>query len=605
VDVFFVISGYLITVLLLKELETGRFSIINFYERRARRLLPALFFLVIMSMPIAWVLLPSADYKDFSQSLVAVSLSASNILFFLESGYFEQASQLKPLLHTWSLAVEQQFYLLFPIFLLVTWKLGRRWRMILVWVALLASLSFAQWAAFAKPSAAFFLLPARIWELLIGVLAGFVLYNRHNFKFRKSTYEIGGLTGLALIVIAILIFDKDTRFSSVYALVPTIGAFLVILFAVPQSTIGRLLSSRYLVHLGLISYGAYLWHFTLFAFARHESENEPSNSFLLVIATTSLVFAHLSWKFIETPFRNRESIKTSLIYKVGLVCIFSFGALGLLGHFQNGFLMKSDLVEINNFKLSNDNFIILGDSHANHLVSGISSVTSGSVKEFSGNGCIPFRNVDRYDFRTTPNECVKKVNSWLDNIKVEDPDATIILSSMGPVYLDATPFRGKDADRVKGMHLKLVDDEKQSDRYKVYEIGLRRTLSELVVLNNPTVVFAYDVPELGIDHGCSPQKKQITVGDFAFSDLVKVADESKCYVPREEFDFRVSSYKNLVANVLIDFPDVVAFDPTDYFCNEKICRGFHPYYGLLYRDFDHLSDSGSRFFAENLVKKIS
>jgi hypothetical protein len=126
-----------------------------------------------------------------------------------------------------------------------------------------------------------------------------------------------------------------------------------------------------------------------------------------------------------------------------------------------------------------------------------------------------------------------------------------------------------------------------------------------VVLNNPTVVFAYDVPELGIDHGCSPQKKQITVGDFAFSDLVKVADESKCYVPREEFDFRVSSYKNLVANVLIDFPDVVAFDPTDYFCNEKICRGFHPYYGLLYRDFDHLSDSGSRFFAENLVKKIS
>ena len=173
VDVFFVISGYLITTIIIAELEQGKFSIINFYERRARRILPALFLVMLVCIPLAWFWLLPRDMQDFSQSLVAVTVFASNILFWRESGYFDTAAELKPLLHTWSLAVEEQYYVIFPLFLMSFWRLGKRWIMILLVAVFVVSLALAQWASLAKPSAAFFLLPARGWELLVGAFAAF------------------------------------------------------------------------------------------------------------------------------------------------------------------------------------------------------------------------------------------------------------------------------------------------------------------------------------------------------------------------------------------------------------------------------------------------
>ena len=175
VDVFFVISGYLITTIILAELKQEKFSIINFYERRARRILPALYLMMLVCIPFAGFWLSPSGMKDFSQSLVAISVFASNILFSRESGYFDIAADLKPLLHTWSLAVEEQYYLLFPLFLIATWKLGKRWILGILGVVFIASLALAQWAAFAKPAAAFYLLPTRGWELLIGTFAAFYL----------------------------------------------------------------------------------------------------------------------------------------------------------------------------------------------------------------------------------------------------------------------------------------------------------------------------------------------------------------------------------------------------------------------------------------------
>jgi peptidoglycan/LPS O-acetylase OafA/YrhL len=180
VDVFFVISGYLITTIIISEMAEGKFSIVNFYERRARRILPALFFVMLMCLPFAWMWLTPNDLKDFGQSLVAVSTFSSNILFWRESGYFDTAAELKPLLHTWSLAVEEQYYILFPIFLMFTWRLGLKWILILLSMVFLVSLGIAQWGAYNSPSAAFFLLPARGWELLVGVFVAFYLkYNTH------------------------------------------------------------------------------------------------------------------------------------------------------------------------------------------------------------------------------------------------------------------------------------------------------------------------------------------------------------------------------------------------------------------------------------------
>ncbi len=173
VDVFFVISGFLITTILLSELEAGNFSLINFYERRARRILPVLFFVMLLCLPFAWIWLIPDDMKSFSQSVVAVSLYASNILFWGTSGYFDSAAELKPLLHTWSLAVEEQYYLFFPVFLMLAWRFGKRWIFNCLVFVFILSLALAQWWSSSMPMAGFFLLPARGWELLIGAFVAF------------------------------------------------------------------------------------------------------------------------------------------------------------------------------------------------------------------------------------------------------------------------------------------------------------------------------------------------------------------------------------------------------------------------------------------------
>mgnify|MGYP005708222981 FL=1 len=180
VDVFFVISGYLITTIIISEMAEGKFSIVNFYERRARRILPMLFFVMLACLPFAWLWLNPNDLQNFGDSLFAVSTFSSNILFLLRGGYFDTAAELKPLLHTWSLAVEEQYYILFPIFLILTWRLGIKWILILLSIVFFVSLGIAQWGVYNYPSATFFLLPTRGWELLVGVFAAFYLnFNTH------------------------------------------------------------------------------------------------------------------------------------------------------------------------------------------------------------------------------------------------------------------------------------------------------------------------------------------------------------------------------------------------------------------------------------------
>jgi peptidoglycan/LPS O-acetylase OafA/YrhL len=181
VDVFFVISGYLITTIILAEKENGTFSLVNFYERRARRIIPALFVVLLVSTLFSWLWLSPSHMKDFSQSLIAVSLFSSNILFWQETGYWGVENELKPLLHTWSLAVEEQYYVLFPLFLMMMWKFGKRWILSSFFIVAIASLLLSQWAAFNEPAENFFLLPTRGWELAIG--AGIAFY----FLYRKTS----------------------------------------------------------------------------------------------------------------------------------------------------------------------------------------------------------------------------------------------------------------------------------------------------------------------------------------------------------------------------------------------------------------------------------
>ncbi|UFS70252.1 acyltransferase [Geomonas sp. RF6] len=342
VDVFFVISGYLITSVILAEKRAGTFTLASFYERRARRILPALFVVMFACLPFAWLWLLPSDMKVFSQSLVAVSGFSSNVFFFLKSGYFDASTELVPLLHTWSLAVEEQYYMLFPIVLLLTWKVGRRWIVTIFAVVAVISLGIAQWGSLAHPTFTFFLLPTRVWELLIGVFAAFYLSGNDSARDEVNcSQQFASFAGLSLIAYAVCAFDKGTPFPSVYALIPTIGTALIIVAATPQTLVGRLLGSKHLVGVGLISYSAYLWHQPLFAFARHRSLNEPSFLLLATLVLATAILAYLTWKYVETPFRDRRRFSRAQIFRYGAVCTVFFLATGFAGHAKNGFTART------------------------------------------------------------------------------------------------------------------------------------------------------------------------------------------------------------------------------------------------------------------------
>lgn len=343
VDIFFVISGYLIASIILADLSEGRFSLLEFYERRARRILPALFFIAILCIPFAWWLLLPGDLQNFAQSLVAVATFSSNILFWLESGYFDTAADLKPLLHTWSLAVEEQYYLFFPILLAILWKGGMRW----VWTAMgvLFAVSFAisAWGVENSPVATFYLLPTRGWELLAGVCIALAMKGELPGHLRNRTLNDAlSISGLLLIAVAILAFDEQTAFPGPSALLPVAGTAMVILFAQHGTLVQGLLSTRILVGVGLISYSAYLWHHPIFAFAKYRSVDALSDATTAILFLMTWPLAYASWRYVERPMRNRRFLTRNTILTFSAVGVAALAALGFYGHVSGGMPSRLD-----------------------------------------------------------------------------------------------------------------------------------------------------------------------------------------------------------------------------------------------------------------------
>lgn len=333
VDVFFVISGYLITSILLREAETDSFSLIRFYERRARRILPALVLVVLACIPVAWMTMEPVEMKDFAQSIVAVSVFLSNVFFWLESGYFAAASELKPLLHTWSLAVEEQFYILFPLLLVLVYSLARGALVPIMVLLALASLALAEWGWRNAASANFFLAPSRAWELLAGALCAVALRR----EIAGNSW-LSGL-GIAMIVASIMLFDEQTPFPSLYTLLPVLGTVLIIVFADQASLTGRLLSLRVFVGLGLVSYSAYLWHQPLFAFARLILERAPPVPLYWALIVATFALAYLSWRYVEAPFRassGPRAMSQRTIFSSAAAVSVALFAFGLWGQMSDG-----------------------------------------------------------------------------------------------------------------------------------------------------------------------------------------------------------------------------------------------------------------------------
>lgn len=332
VDVFFVISGYLITTIIVTELAAGRFSLIRFYERRARRILPALFAVMLACIPLAWLLMLPDDLENFGQSVVATTLSANNILLTMTSGYWDLAAEFKPLLHTWSLAVEEQFYVLFPALMLILWPwLGRRsgWAL-----GILAAVSFALclYGVSRHPTATFYLPHTRAWELLLGSLVALWLFTR-----AQPANDLLAAAGLLLIVAAILTFDAATPFPSAWALLPTVGTALVILYAGERTLVARLLGNQLFVGIGLISYSLYLWHQPLLVFARINSYEQPSPQTMLGVVALAFLLAFLTWHFIERPFRDRRAVPLKLLVPGAVSASVALVAAGFLFHDRNGY----------------------------------------------------------------------------------------------------------------------------------------------------------------------------------------------------------------------------------------------------------------------------
>lgn len=369
VDVFFVISGFLISGILITEIGSGQFSLYRFYERRARRILPALFAMLFVSIPFAVALMLPSQLQLFSSSIIAILLFCSNVLFWKRVDYFAAPAEENPLLHTWSLGVEEQFYLVFPLLLWGLWKLGRKSIIGLILVLSLASLGLAEWACSRYPAPNFYLLPTRAWELGLGALAAF--WSR-NAAHRPNPPL--ALLGLAMILAAILLYSDETPFPSLYALLPVLGAVLVLLFGAADShntrpsLATRILSTRPLVFVGLISYSAYLWHQPVFAFARMARITPPPLWLMALLTTLSLVIAWLSWRYVEQPFRRSERRWLqghSWMFAGSAVGMLVLGLLGWIGLYNHGFngswqARHADqpvLLEALNYRQSNDRYI--------------------------------------------------------------------------------------------------------------------------------------------------------------------------------------------------------------------------------------------------------
>lgn len=335
VDVFFVISGFLITRILIDELDTNQFSIVRFYERRARRILPALFVVVALCIPAAWVWLPPSEMKKFSDSLVSVAAFSSNILFWRQSGYFDTAAELKPLLHTWSLAVEEQYYIAFPAFLMLAYRIGKRVIPPALIALFILSLCLAEAVVYQKPSAAFFLLPTRGWELLLGALC--TLYQRNGHETGVRAANIVSAVGLGMIGLAVFTFDRSTPTPSLYTLLPTLGTALVLLYARNGTATGSLLSNPLIVGIGLISYSTYLWHQPILVFLRYATPGPVGLSVKWLAIMAIFCLGYLSWRYIETPFRNRQKVSFKSVVQLGVAGSVLIGAIGLSGHISEGF----------------------------------------------------------------------------------------------------------------------------------------------------------------------------------------------------------------------------------------------------------------------------
>ena len=501
VDIFFVISGYLITSIILKELITiGSFSFKYFYERRIRRILPVLLTVILISLPIAWIYLIPSIFVDFSKSIL-YSLGFSSNFFFNYSGqeYFAVDGMFRPFLHTWSLSVEEQYYILFPIVLLITFKYFRKYLIHTLLIGFIISLILAEWTSRNYPSTSFYFLHTRMWELLAGsMLAYFEITIGHRKKFQKLNF-IMPIIGLLLIVHSIVFFNDKMLHPSFYTLSPIIGVSLIIWFSNRDDIVTKILSSKLFVGIGLISYSLYLWHYPIFSFIRINGLIMGNNIVpVIFLIMTLFVISIISYLCIELPARNKKfSFKKFFIFLCSLYLVLFISNLLIIqnnGYSErfdklkiinqnynpdNLYLIQSRLEDIRlrekNYNEKNLNIMIIGDSHGVDLYNALelnselykdtdfyygSSFNGKLEKNFLENDKI-FKNSDLliFSYRWTDNE----LNKFIKILKeIESFDKNIAITSSSNEY------------RIKSYLFTLLDNKILFEKEKFDYFGLKK-----------------------------------------------------------------------------------------------------------------------------------
>ncbi|MEH6728626.1 MAG: acyltransferase family protein, partial [Hyphomicrobiales bacterium] len=401
VDIFFVISGYLITSIILRERNGQGFSVASFYERRARRILPVLLTVMLVSTPMAWMFLIPEAMRDYCYSIIGSILFSSNFYFWSEDPYWTTDSQIRPFLHTWSLAVEEQFYLIMPLVLLLLCRLENKARLTLVCILALASMGIAQWTSSTRPEFAFYLLPARMWELLAGTMMAVLEQQRGRANSTRGTQS--PLTqhlptfGFFLVILPMFMFSSDTQHPSVLTLVPVIGTMLIIGFANGTDLTVKILSSRPFVAIGLMSYGLYMWHFPIFSFGEIILRDE-GNAASVILIFLSVLLASITYFSIERPARNRSliSIKSFVaIAGTATLLIMTFSVIGLVNGYAFRFpaflaeLPKAERIARHQWTRStggsapDKRIIVAGDSHMQMLAPELRKLAFDAGYEFA------------------------------------------------------------------------------------------------------------------------------------------------------------------------------------------------------------------------------
>ena len=601
VDVFFVISGYLITRIISDEIEQGRFTFARFYERRARRIFPALIAMLAVTLAAGYAVLLPSDYIGTLRAALATLLFASNVLLWhQQSGYFDATeSKLDPMLHTWSLAVEEQFYLLFPVFLLLCY---RYWRKHVVWIVLacaLVSLAGAVMVVKGNRSAVFFLSPFRAWELLAGSLLAYRVLPCIGSRLLR---EALAASGLMAIMLACFFYRDATVFPGLTALAPVLGAAAIIHAGSSGPTLaGRLLQWRPVVYVGLISYSLYLWHWPLIVLAQYANGMEPLSRFWPLLLLASLLLASASYHFVEQPFRRSAGGLARLALPSGAALALALGLFCAAGVMMGGFAdrftpavvsldkARSPLIPYEHCGdlapqaacLLGDGqgepqMLLWGDSHLVSLAPALHEVLRQQGKRavlLPYLGCAPVFEAGSAIRATCP-ELQAKVKAYL----VAHPHIkTVVMTAFWSTY-----FR-------EGGPLQMVSSAGQAmDGQAAAQAGLRATLQWLqqgqrtVILIGPVPAYNKSVPAaLALEAASGRQRARSSSSEEKLTNapFLAVVDE---FEPDVQFQY---------------------VDPVPWLCAPE-CRLIEE--GVpLYRDAHHLSVAGAMALKDQLSQTFA